>query len=176
MKKAIVAILVLIAVLGFSCVSGNLTGIWESEPDESGKFRRYHFTETGEFSVEACKLKKGEEKPAREDEVWKILLLWILKRGEETSDESANAKEKFKCVEAMSGEYKVTRYCDTTVNCILKPNHKVSLKPKTGVAGLLSKLTGPKEMEFTRKGLKLTLGDEKLTRVPSKKFNLRDLF
>jgi len=185
MNKRICVALILVAAFGFSCLSGNLAGIWESQPDENGKFKRYHFSELNEFEIESCRLKKAEAKaePQAEDNLLRLILIYLLKQatGEksgpaESAEETRAKEENERCVEIMKGEYKVTKYCDTTVNCILQPQHKLTLNPKGGLRGVLAKLAGPTELEFVRKGRKLTLGDEVLTKVKGKKFDWRDYF
>ncbi len=140
MNKRILLALALLAISGFSCVSGNIVGTWDGAPGEDGRFKRFHFSELKEFSIEMCKDKKSE------------------KEGMENDTQ--------RCAEIMKGDYTVTKLCDTTINCVLSPRHKLNLNSKGGgLVGMFARLSIEREMEFVRKGRRLNLGGEELTKA-----------
>ena len=139
MSNRIMLGLAFMAISGFSCVSGNIVGTWDGAPDADGRFKRYHFSELKEFAIEMCKEKKSE------------------KAGMENDPQ--------RCAEIMKGDYEVTKLCDTTINCILSPRHKLNLNSKGGgLVGMFARLSIEREMEFVIKGRRLNLGGEEFTK------------
>ncbi len=179
MKKGLWISLAMTAVFICSCQGANITGTWDSVSEENGKFKRYHFTEQGGFSIDRCKASPSEEGKGSGDSTWELILRLVLQKlseGKQGNKQEAQKEEDPRCVEFMKGEYKIIQFCDTPVNCILKPQHKITLTPKGGFRGVLAKLSGPAEMDLVKKGKRLTLGGELLTRVITKNSSWKDLF